>query len=303
MRASCLLLLASLRLVSVRDLPAQQPAGTTLPAVVSSDWLARSDEADSLVVVQVDRDPENYRAGHIPGARFLALRDIAVTRAGLPNELPALADLVPRLEALGISTGSRVVVTGDPLGAARLFFTLEYLGFSGRVALLDGGTARWKAEGRDLRTDAPAVAPGRLLPSPRPDLLVDAEWIASRLGDPSLLLLDARPAAEYLGLQAGEGIGRPGHLPGARNFFWRLALTAPEPAVLKDPAVLAKLLGRLGVGPGRDLVVYCRTGVQASYLYVVLRALGYQPRLYDASYIDWSARSALPVETGQATGP
>ena len=65
--------------------------------------------------------------------------------------------------------------------------------------------------------------------------------------------------------------------------------------MLKDGAILAKLLGRAGARPGRTVVTYCRTGVQASYLYFVARYLGYSPKMYDGSFIEWSRRPELPV--------
>jgi thiosulfate/3-mercaptopyruvate sulfurtransferase len=70
----------------------------------------------------------------------------------------------------------------------------------------------------------------------------------------------------------------------------------PEPGLLKEPGALAALLADRGAGPGTEVVVYCRTGVQASYLYFVARTAGLAPRLYDASFIDWSRRAELPVE-------
>lgn len=248
-----------------------------------------------LVVLQVDRDATAWREGHIAGARLLPLGAIVVSRDGIPNELPPVATLHSVLKSAGVSSDSRIVIVGDPLGAARLFFTLDYLGLGGQAAILDGGQAAWRAAGLPLTTDTAAVTPGRLEPRVQAGVLMEKDELARRLGDTTLVLLDARPAPEYRGEVAGAGVARPGHLPGARSFFWHLALASADPPLLKDPAVLAKLLGREGVAEGREMVTYCRTGVQASYLYFVLRVLGYQPRLYDGSFLEWSQDAGLPV--------
>jgi thiosulfate/3-mercaptopyruvate sulfurtransferase len=159
------------------------------------------------------------------------------------------------------------VIYGDPLAAGRLFFTLDHLGLGYRASLLDGGLPGWKAAGLTLTSEVPPPsARGRIEPRIQSAVLIDAAELSRRLHDSTLAVVDARPPAEWSGATPGDGVLRPGHIPGARSFFWRLTLTPGEPAYLKDAAVLRKLLGRAGAAPGREVITYCRTGVQASYL-------------------------------------
>lgn len=267
--------------------------------LVSAEQLAGRLDDPSTVVLHVGREPAGYEAGHVPGARFLPLGAIVVERDGVPNELPAVAHLDSVFESVGVSDGSRVVLYGDlgGLAAARAFFTLEYLGHRD-VALLDGGLETWKAEGRPTSTAAQTAMPtrGTLTPRPRPELVVSADWLAARLNDPRVVLVDARPPAEFAGTEPGGGIARPGHIPGAANVFWRNALVSPERPVLRDPDALRAAFQAAGAAPGKTVVTYCRSGVQASHAYFVSRYLGYETKMYDGSFLDWSARASLPVE-------
>src|SRR5690606_7280163 len=143
---------------------------------------------------------------HIPGARFLPLGAIVVERDGVPNELPEPATLDSVFESLGVTDDSRVVLYGEPLMAARAWFTLDYLGQGDRAAVLDGGLPAWRAAGQPVAKDAPAAAmpAGRFTPRVRPELVVDAAWVAARLEAPGVVILDARPAEEYSGAKAGD---------------------------------------------------------------------------------------------------
>ncbi|HEX5872590.1 MAG TPA: rhodanese-like domain-containing protein, partial [Longimicrobium sp.] len=191
--------------------------------LVSTEGLARRLNDSRVVVIHVGRDRTSYDAGHIPGARFLALSSIVAEQNGVPNELPPVAQLESTFEALGVSDNSQVVLYGDLNGllAARAFFTLDYLGKTD-AALLDGGIEQWRKEDRPVSTEAPSNGGGSLTVRPRNDIVVDADWVRSRLGnDSTLVLVDARPPAEYTGETAGDGITRPGHIPGAYNIFWR----------------------------------------------------------------------------------
>jgi thiosulfate/3-mercaptopyruvate sulfurtransferase len=260
----------------------------------------------------------------------------------MPVELPTAEALETAFEAAGVSDDSRVVVYGDMggLAAARAFFTLDYLGHP--PAILDGGLEAWRAGGHRVDTSVPpAPARGSLTPTLHPDRLVDAEWVRGHLRDSTVALIDARPPEQFSGATPGQGITRPGHLPGAHNLFWQNTLASPSNPVLRSPDVLRALFRLSGArfasdvvvlperprytpedtsragrrdgrrpprqrqaqrGPqpkpvGNTVVVYCLTGLHASWDYYVARYLGYDVKLYDGSYSDWSRRGPdYPVE-------
>jgi rhodanese-related sulfurtransferase len=103
----------------------------------------------------------------------------------------------------------------------------------------------------------------------RDDMIVDAAWVHDRLNDNSYAIIDARPPAEFSGATPGDGIDRPGHIPGARNLFWQDLVESADNPRLKDEAELRSLFQAAGAEPGRTVVAYCRTGGQAAFLYTV----------------------------------
>lgn len=296
-------LLGSLIWVAIRAAVPQEPTLQAPRLLVSTEWLAEHLSNPDLVIIHVGQDSSSYRAGHIPGARLLLLSSILIQRPNLPNELPPVEELVRAFEAVGVRNDRYVVLYGDlgGLAAARAFFTLDYLGLGHRAALLDGGLEMWRSEGRPVETvarPAPSVARGSLRVTPHPESVVDAAWIARRLGRDDLVLIDARPEGEYSGSEPGSGIVRPGHIPGAVNFYWRDALLSPQQPLLLDRKALESRYRALGVREGVEIVTYCRTGMQSSHAYFVLRYLGYSPKMYDGSYINWNGRAELPIESG-----
>jgi thiosulfate/3-mercaptopyruvate sulfurtransferase len=262
--------------------------------LVSAAWLAESLDDPGIAIVHVGTDRNLYDAGHIPGARFLSLREIVVEEDGNLNQLPDLATLVRVFAELGVGDDARIVVYGEPLHAARTFFTLDYLGHGDRTALLNGGLPAWKAAGRALSDAPPTVAPAGFTPRVQADRVVDADWVARHLDDPRVALIDARPSAQFAGEEAG-GVERPGHIPGASNVFWQEMLQSAEQPLLKDPEALRQRFAGAGATADGTVVAYCRTGVQASMTYFVARFLGYDVKMYDGSFQDWSRRAELPV--------
>lgn len=262
--------------------------------LVSTSWLAEHLGDRTVVVINVG-PRASYDAGHIPGARFLDMSSIAASGQPLTLELPPVEKLKSSFEELGVSDNSRIVIcflANYVSPATRVFFTLDYLGLGKQTSLLDGGFEAWRAERRTVTTDAPAIEPGRITPHPRPELVVDAAWVAANLNKPKVAIVDARAPEFYTGASAGR-MPRAGHIPSAVNVpFSSLADDANK---LKDSATLKKLFEEAGIKPGREVVSYCHIGQQASLIYFVAKYLGYDARLYDGSFEDWSRRSELPV--------
>ncbi|HLX43755.1 MAG TPA: sulfurtransferase [Bryobacteraceae bacterium] len=262
--------------------------------LVSTDWLASHSGDAKIVILHVAPNRTAYDAGHIPGARFIALPELAVTRDGIPNELAPVDDLKKVMEAAGVSDDSRVIIYSDAsvLPATRAFFTLDYLGHGEHAALLDGGLEKWRKEGRTLTKDASVPAPGRFTPHPKPELVVQMDAVKQMSGKPasslSEVLLDVRPAADFRGEKGA-------HIPGALNAYWMENQTSHEDQALKSEAELRKMYETLGVTPEKRVVTYCNSGMQATQSYFTLKYLGYDVRLYDGSMSEWKAKNA-PVE-------
>ena len=269
--------------------------------LVQTNWLAAHLNDSNVVVLHVAPNRSSYDAGHIPGARFLPLSDVAVTRNGLLNQLPTVDAMKTAFEHVGIGDKSHVVIYGDMSGlfAARAYFALDYLGHGNHAALLDGGLERWKAEQRNVSTATPAFKAVNLTVKARPELIASLSAMKQIVTGNKTTLIDARPPDEYSGARAGDGVSRGGHIPGAKNVFWMDNLASKDNPVLKPaPEMLAKYEAA-GVKRGKNVVVYCRTGVQASHDYFTLKLLGFKPVLYEGSFFEWSNAPGTPVETGK----
>jgi thiosulfate/3-mercaptopyruvate sulfurtransferase len=267
--------------------------------VVSTEWLAQNLADRSVVVLHVGAQAD-YDAGHIPGARLLKPTDISVNGENeLRMELPPVAQLQEAFGKVGVSNSTRVVLcsgTEAVQATTRVYFTLDYLGHGDHVSVLDGGLPLWRAEGRPITREAPAITPGELTVRPKAELVVDSGWVREHLRDTGVVLLDARTREFYSGANAGIA-ARAGHIPGARNIPFDTTLD--EQRKFRSLETLQELLRQSGVAAGKTVVSYCHVGMQATVLYFVARSLGYDVRLYDGSFQDWSRRPELPVEASQ----
>lgn len=271
--------------------------------LVSTDWLAGQRGRDDLIVLHAGTR-KDFEEGHIPGARLVELADISITREdGLRTELPPVDQLRETFSRLGVSGDSHVVIYAGNSSfqtAARVFFTLDYLGLGDRTALLDGGLALWRAEGRPLSTEAAPIRRGTITPQPAPERVVDAAWIQEHGGDRGVAVIDARAPEFYSGASPGQ-MPRAGHIPGARNLPYTTLVDGQ--GRFKSREEIAALLAQAGARPGSTIVSYCHVGHQASAIYFAARYAGFEARLYDGSFQDWSRRPELAVEVSGASVP
>jgi thiosulfate/3-mercaptopyruvate sulfurtransferase len=286
-----------------------QPSGT--PGVreqmlVSTGWLADNLRLPELVLLHIGQARKNYDSGHIPGARFLPYGDLIVTRDGIANELPPVEKLQALFAGLGVNEDSRIVLLCDLQGlmAARAYWTLDYLGFGDRAALLDGGLEKWKSENRELSTAAPEIKAGRFTPQLNPGVIVsreivrDISWLTVNGMPGYTAMLDARSPEAYSGETNFGDLPQSGHIPGAVNIYWMHTLQSKESPTLKPIPELEKLYRGAGVQPGMKVVTYCWVGMMASHGYFTLKYLGHDVAMYDGSFTEWANSEGATVEKG-----
>lgn len=270
-------------------------AGSAFPELsVDVAWLSGHLGESGMAVVDA-RAAAEYEKGHIPGAVSVPVVD-TFDPAQPKNYPDAPERLAARLAGKGIGSASRVVAYdgGAETPAARLFWTLEYLGH-GRAAVLDGGLQAWQAAGRPLATEAPPVAPATFTPAVAAARLHTRGGCEPAPGDAAHVMVDARSAAEWRGEDVRAKWG--GRIPGAVNVDWREHF-APDARLKEADALRALYVGR-GVTPAQEVIAYCQTGQRSSVTYWVLRLLGY-PRVanYAGSWVEWGNDPTTPKAAG-----
>ncbi|HLJ41019.1 MAG TPA: sulfurtransferase [Candidatus Acidoferrales bacterium] len=293
----------TLALFAMTALASMAMAQERAPLLVNSAWLAQHLHDANLVLLHVS-DPMggsgDFRSEHIPGAQEISLGDISTshgTGSGrLSLELPPIEKLTSAFESRGISNDSRIVVyvaSGTVSYATRVIWTLAYYGLGDRVSLLDGGMSAWRAAGNPVTSEVETPTPGKLTPHIRPEVFADAAWVSAHLHQPGVSIIDARSPSSYNGA-SDMGMARAGHIPGAQSL--PIELLVNEDGQLKDKSAIAELFVKASVKPGDQIVGYCYIGQRATLIWFTATMLGYQARLYDGSWQDWSERTDLPVE-------
>lgn len=284
-------------LFAVLMLMLAQPVWAATPRdslVVSPAWVAKRLGDPDLVILQVG-DKAGYEAGHIPGARLLALSDIAAPSTGpdaLILQMPDPEALRTRLAAFGVSDKSRIVVypTREGIQAAtRVVFTLDAAGLGKRTFLLEGGMSAWTASGGKASTEVAAVTPGKLSTLKMRPLVVDAAFVREHTGKPGFVVVDARAPDFYSGGRAGGSPSKPhktGHIAGAQSVPF-VSVTTPDLKLAPADEIAAKFKAA-GVKAGDTVVAYCHVGQQASATIFAARSLGLKVLLYDGSFEEWS---------------
>jgi thiosulfate/3-mercaptopyruvate sulfurtransferase len=287
---------------SAQEKAASNPASAQRePMLVTVDWLGDHLNDPSLVLLQIGEN-KDYDKGHIPGAQFLDYESISTPHGqGLMLELPPVEQLVSVFERLGVSNRSRIILyfgTNWVTPTTRVYWTLDYLGIGDRTSILNGGMVAWQATHHPVSTEVKQPAKGSITPAPRKEIVVDAEWVSSHLNKPTVTMIDARTHEFYNGSQS-DGNPRSGHIPGATNISY-LDVIDQDNNKFKSADALKELFRAAGLKPGNLMVSYCHIGQRATVLYFTAKMLGYDAKMYDGSWEDWSHRKDLPIVTGDS---
>ncbi len=265
-----------------------------LPLIIEPDALEPLLDNSELRIVDLTK-PATYAELHIPGAVYLDYHQIVAMRKPVMGLLPESAQLEACLSAIGIDETVHVVAYDDEGGgkAGRLLWTLETLGHN-RFSLLNGGLHAWANEGHPLERTTSKPDPRKFSARPTDAPVADADYILQHLGEAGFALLDARSPDEYNGLKLFAK--KAGHIPGAVNMDWLLALDQQRNLRLKSPDELWMILSGLGIHPDQQVVTYCHTHHRSSLTYIMLKSLGFrQVKGYPGSWSDWGNRADTPI--------
>lgn len=281
--------------------------GNQSTMVVSAEWLEAHGQDKTLVVLAVG-DQKGYLAGHVPGSRYLEYSDFhtsppAAGSSALILELPSLAQAAEVLAKVGVSDGSRIILysTNDNAAVtARVYLTLDAMGLGASTSILDGGMPLWKREGHAVSQDVPTVVPGHVHLCPQTDVVANLDDVRSQLHTPKTTIVDSRLSEFYTGEKIPQG-RRAGHIPGAANIPF--SSLVDESGRLLPARAIQEKFEKAGVQPGSRVITYCHIGQQASLVYFAARYLGYDARMFDGSWQEWSAHEELPAETSPGKTP
>ena len=276
--------------------------------LVSTEWLASQIGSPDLAILDASwhlptakRDAKSeFLQGRIPWARFFDIDEISDTTSPLPHMLPSPEIFSAHMGALGIGNGMRVVAydSAGLFSAARVWWMFRVFGHD-KVAVLDGGLPKWKAEGRPLES-GPLRPPEKRKFSANysPEMVRDLASVSAALNQGTAQVADARSPGRFRGEEPEPRPGvRPGHMPGARNVHYA-SLLKPD-GTMKAPDDIAGVFAESGIDMQKPVITSCGSGVTAAVLSLGLTLAGARDHaLYDGSWVEWGSAKSTPVETG-----
>ncbi len=285
--------------------PPIETRGYAHPEVlVSTEWVQDHLDDPKVRLIECDEDVLLYEVGHIPGA--VKVDWVAELNDPLTRDYVDHTRLQKLLRAKGVDGDTQIVMYGDKNNwwATYSFWVFRLFGLS-NLHIMDGGRARWEAEGREMTTDVPSFPAGNVTVKPRDDSSIRAfrDTVLAHIGKGGKLV-DVRSPEEFRGERLhmpdypNEGALRGGHIPGAKNVPWARAVN-PETHTFRPKSELEAIyMKEMGLATRDDVVTYCRIGERSSHTWFVLTYLLGLDRVrnYDGSWTEWGNMVRAPIE-------
>ncbi len=281
-------------------------------ALVSTEWLAARLSDPSIVIVDasyfvpggIAPALQQYAEGHLPGARFFDINDVADPAGKKDHTFPTAAIFAAKVGALGISNAHHIVAydhMGGACAAARVWWMFRHFGHH-KVSVLDGGLKKWKSENRSLSTDTPSITPVHFDTVATQSIVRSRADMQANIVAKTWQTVDARGVGRFQGTEPEPRPGlRSGHIPGARNVPFA-ALFDGAAQTFKDKTAIAQAFAAAGVDLTKPITTSCGSGVTACTVALGAYLTGKTDvNIYDGSWLEWGADHTLPLETGPAT--
>jgi thiosulfate/3-mercaptopyruvate sulfurtransferase len=269
---------------------------------VTTEWLAARLADPTIVILDgswflptANRRPyEEYLAGHIPGAVYFDMDEIADKSTGLPHILPSAEVFAREVGALGIGDGMTIVIYDESglFSAPRIWWEFQAMGAKD-VRILEGGGPKWRAEGRPIESGLTKRQPATFTAIFHPELVRNFDDVKTTIASHGQIA-DARPAGRFAGRDPEPRPGlKSGHMPGAVSLP---AMDLVANGGLKPMSEIAAMIKKTGVDLDQPIITTCGSGATAATLLLALKLAGARDvALYDGAWAEWGAHPEAEI--------